>query len=58
VPLKKGYSRETIGQNIAEMIRSGYPRKQAIAASLQTARMAAKKRGAPMPQRLRRNNTR
>lgn len=38
MPLKKGYSKETISNNIKEMIKGGYPPKQAVAASLETAR--------------------
>lgn len=45
MPLKKGKSREIIGENISEMIAAGHPRKQAIAASLN----AARKSGAKIP---------
>lgn len=38
MPLKKGRSQETISSNISEMIESGHPRDQAIAAALSTAR--------------------
>ena len=47
MPLIKGYSRKSIGKNIAMEVRSGRPRKQAIAIALSTARKArnmAKKR--------------
>ena len=47
MPLKKGKSRETISSNISEMVESGHPRKQAIAASLNEAR----KSGAKIPKR-------
>jgi hypothetical protein len=47
MPLKKGKSRETISENIAEMIESGYPKKQAVAASLNQARRS----GARIPKR-------
>lgn len=43
MPLKKGKSKKIISQNIAEMIESGHPRKQAIAASLNTARKSGAK---------------
>ena len=44
-PLKKGKSEKVIGKNISEMEKSGHPRKQAIAASLNQAR----KSGAKIP---------
>ncbi len=47
MPLKKGKSKETIKSNIREMIESGYPRDQAVAASLNQAR----KSGAHLPRK-------
>lgn len=45
MPLKKGKSKETISKNISEMVKAGYPQRQAVAASLDTAR----KSGAKIP---------
>lgn len=47
MPLKKGKSKKTISYNIAEMVESGHPRAQAIAASLNEAR----KSGAKIPKK-------
>ena len=47
MPLSKGKSKKVIGKNIAEMESSGYPAKQAIAASLNQAR----KSGAKIPKK-------
>ena len=44
MPLKSGSSRKTISTNIREMMHSGYPQRQAIAASLSNARKS-KRRG-------------
>lgn len=38
MPLKKGSSKKTIGQNIEKMIKEGYPQEQAIAASMASAK--------------------
>jgi hypothetical protein len=46
MPLKKGYSRETISQNISEMVHSGHPKDQAVAAALNVARKARSKHAA------------
>jgi hypothetical protein len=47
MPLKKGFSRATIGKNIKMEEKSGRPKKQAIAIALNVAREAAMKAGKP-----------
>jgi hypothetical protein len=44
MPLKPGKSNKIIGKNISEMEKSGYPAKQAIAASLNKAGKSKKKK--------------
>jgi hypothetical protein len=44
VPLKKGKSRSVISHNISEMVHSGHPRKQAVAAALKKAGKSRKRK--------------
>jgi hypothetical protein len=43
MPLRKGTSRSVVSSNIREMIKSGHPQKQAVAAALDTARRSGAK---------------
>ncbi len=43
MPLRKGKSKATISSNIREMVASGHPQKQAVAAALDTARKSGAK---------------
>lgn len=43
MPLKKGYSQNTVSSNIKAELKAGKPRKQAIAIALETARSAKAK---------------
>ena len=49
MPLKKGYSRKTIGENITTLRREGKPKRQATAIALNKARQAAPKGKGPKP---------
>jgi len=44
MPLIKGTSKKVISANIAELVRSGKPRKQAIAIAMQTAGKGKKRK--------------
>lgn len=41
MPLKPGSSKKVVSQNIREMMRSGHPQKQAVAAAMRKARQSA-----------------
>jgi len=42
MPLKKGKDRKTISENIARLIREGYPKDQAVAIAYRNAGIAKK----------------
>jgi hypothetical protein len=44
MPLEKGSSRQVISENISEMVRSGHPQRQAVAAALSQARKSKGRR--------------
>lgn len=44
MPLRKGKSRKSVSANIAQLMREGYPQKQAIAIAMSKAGLSWKKR--------------
>jgi len=48
MPLKSGYGKKTFAENLAELLSSGYNRKQALAISYNNKRKAEKEAGKPV----------
>lgn len=44
MPLKSGKSKKIVSENIKEMVASGHPQKQAVAAALSNARKSTSKK--------------
>ena len=50
VPLRKGRSKKVVSENISEMVHSGHPQKQAVAAALTQAGKSRRKKMGPLQQ--------
>ena len=48
MPLKEGYGAEAFSKNVAELVKSGRPQKQAVEIAFSKKREAQKKAGKPV----------
>lgn len=53
MPLKAGTSRETVSDNIREMVKAGHPQNQAVAAAMRKKRESGKGKRRPRKSRRR-----
>lgn len=58
MPLKPGSSNATKSSNISEMVRSGHPKAQAVAAAMSSARKSKRNKGRSTKRKVHRSSKR